>query len=79
MRFPPVSRWIFVFIRKKTGEAGLSLSKKSVIARSEATRQSVIFSARNLRKAQDLYVLETDYHASLYPKGTCFAARTGSQ
>ena len=23
MRFPPVSRWIFVFIRKKTGEAGL--------------------------------------------------------
>ena len=24
MRFPLVSRWIFVFIRKKTGEAGLS-------------------------------------------------------
>ena len=23
MRFPPVSRWIFVFIRKKTGRAGL--------------------------------------------------------
>ena len=44
MRFPPVSRWIFVFIRKKTGEAGLfSLSKKPVIARSEATRQSVSF------------------------------------
>ena len=22
---------------------------------------------------------ETDSHASLYPKGTCFAARTGSE
>ena len=38
-----------------------------------------IFSGRNLRKAQDLCVLETDCHASVYPKGTCFAARTGSQ
>ena len=38
-----------------------------------------IFSDRNLRKAQNLCVLETDCRASVYPKGTCFAARTGSQ
>ena len=30
-------------------------------------------------KVQELCVLETDCHASVYPKGTCFAARTGSQ
>ena len=38
-----------------------------------------IFLDRNLRKTQNLCVLETDCHASVYPKGTCFAARTGSQ
>ena len=38
-----------------------------------------IFLDRNLRKTQNLRVLETDCHASVYPKGTCFAARTGSQ
>ena len=35
--------------------------------------------AGNLRKVQELCGLETDCHASVYPKGTCFAARTGSQ
>ena len=41
--------------------------------------ESVTFWLEICGKVQELCVLETDCHASLYPEGTCFAARTGSQ
>ncbi len=72
----------------RTMRLSVSINLTPVIPRSTpkgtcfAARSDVgirIFLDRNLRKTQNLCVLETDCHASVYPKGTCFAARTGSQ
>ena len=66
MRFPPVSRWIFVFIRKKTGEAGLFSQRvdKPRPCHSEEYPKGTCFAARNNVGIHFSFWEGTDSHAS---------------